>query len=300
VSPAPGASPSVDKDGIILAFWGDRGQDDIGFPVAPPSARPVTKKDRPTPSKRQRRTHELLRGAETRPVRIRSKDIYTGDVPMARANGKLVSGEGFTEILAWIVLEFHVEDMVGAFAQTDKTRIRMFGVKHDWTPDGEIKRRLDRDLLFEVKTLEAIQPGPDTLPAIAAVMRERFRSMAAEAERQGKDFLLLTEHEVRMEPRFHNAKMMFRALASNIGDDVLDAVRYVLHDMEEVLSVRDLADAVPALRSSMLLVACLLDRCGDIRLDRRNFFGTECEFENYLSSAGGVPPTGKTHSGSGS
>ena len=283
VSLGRAASPNASDDGVIIATWVSRGFGD-DWTFRDPRASPALPNPRPEPSQRQRRTHALVRGAETRAVRTRSRDIYTGDVPLGRLEGKLVSGEGLGEIFAWIVLEYFMENMTEAYAQADTVQISMFGVPTDWTPDGLVKRAGKRDLLFEVKVLEAVQPEPDTDPTVAAAMRERVRAMEAYAEATDRDFLLLTEHEIMKEPRFHNAKVMFRSLGANIGDEMLQAAMHRLLDLDEVLSVRDLADALPAYRNSMLMIACALDRAGHIRLDREDFFSPDVEFENYLSS----------------
>lgn len=286
VSLAFDASPNSEDDGVIIVSWRRGSAAEDHLPDAPPlEMYSAVVGPRPKASKRQRRTHELIRGAETRAVRTRSKDIYTGDVPLSRLEGKLVSGEGLGEILAWIVIDFLMEDMTEAYAQADKVQISMFGVLHDWTPDGHIKRTGKRDLLLEVKPLEAVQPGQDTDPVVAVAMRERVRAMKAYAKATDRDFLLLTEYELKMEPRFHNSKVMFRALGANIPEPTLEYVFYRLHQLDEVLSVRDLAEAIPQHRNSMLMIACLLDRSGFIRLDRKDFFCPDTEFENYLGSS---------------
>jgi hypothetical protein len=167
-------------DDAILAPWEfDDGEDD-GSNFSPnPSPRPAKTKfsggDKPKPSKRQARRSEHLRGSWTRAVRFKSRDIYTGDVPMARLGGKLMSGEGLNEIHAWIVLDFHLEDMVEAWAQPDLMKIKMFGVSHNWTPDARVARKDNRDLLIEVKPLEVLQPDQAARPEMAALMREDRR-----------------------------------------------------------------------------------------------------------------------------
>lgn|GEM_PF-6846538 len=296
VSLVPSASVEIDSDTVIFAEWGRRGSmaEDFALLHAPaPASKPLG--DRPKPSKRQKRTHELVRGAETRAVRTRSKDIYTGDVPLTRLNGKLVSGEGLHEVLGWIVIEFLMDDMVAAYAQADMVKIFVFGKPTDWTPDVRIVRKDKPDLLIEVKPLEQVQPNEKTPPDLAAAMREKVRARQAYADANGFDFLLLTDFEIRKEPRFHNAKVMFRALGSHIGEQAIADVFQQLHHFDEIGSVSDPADALPQYRNVMLMIACMLDRAGYIRLDREEFFHPGVEFENYLSSPelAAVGPTGK-------
>jgi hypothetical protein len=266
------------EDSVIIAGWQQQGPDldksHFDTPLPPT----------PVPKGRQKRKPALVRGAEAREVRGRSRDIYTGDVPLSRID-KSVSGEGLLEIHNWVVMDFVIEDMIDAFAQPFTLNIEMLGVKHRWTPDGLIRRRHNRDLLTEVKPLEAIQPNDDTEPHIAQMMKRRVDAMREAADDAGLDFMLMTENEIRLEPRFFNAMMMDRALGANVSDDIVADVLPVLRALPDISDVRTVADLIPKHRSYMLMVICVLDRAGALRLDRANFFTPDAEFENYLAGS---------------
>jgi hypothetical protein len=78
---------------------------------------------------------------------------------------------------------------------------------------------------------------------------------------------------------------MLRAHGSQITADILRDAIAVLSSLGDVASVLDLADALPQHRGYTLMIACLLDWDGHIRLDRREFFTADIQFENYLSSS---------------
>ena len=234
----------------------------------------------PKPSKKMARSHEHTRGAEVRQVRRRGASIYTGDVPMPRLGGKLLSGEGFIEIHWHIVLDFHFENLVAAYAQPMLLDIWVLGEKHTWTPDVLVVDSNGVETLIEVKPLEFMQPDEEKFPSLKEHNRLVCSAWEAAATKMGYRFMLITEDDARLEPRFHNAKMMFRAHGSNITEEIIEEGFGALRCLPAEATVRELATAMPRFGRAALMVACILDRRGYIRLDRRDFFSPRCKFVN--------------------
>jgi hypothetical protein len=221
----------------------------------------------------QQRKHELIRGTAARRVRTAGADITTGTVPIHRLDRMTAHGEGELEIDFLTVVDFDWEDLETLVAQPDdNVALRYHGKVHRWVPDFLICRRGSRDMLAEVKPASKVHIDPKKFPEKAAVMKARIAAMRQRCHELGMDFGLFTELEVRLEPRFHNANAMYRAMTSHIPLEVVDAAEETLVELPKHFVVTDLFPYLGEFRYSTLNVCCLLDRRGAIRLSREHFF----------------------------
>ena len=235
-------------------------------------------------SKRQRRTHSLIRGAEARAIRFGPRDIYTGMVLVPQVD-KMLAAEGLIEFDFWQMIGFAWPDIVEAFAQPSPLVIKVLGEKHTWIPDAFIRRGNGDSILVECKPLMWAQPDPETNPELAAYTPLVQRAMRTAAHSVGCQFHLMTENEVRMEPRFHNAKKMKRALAAQIPEPFVQAAFAVLECSPAEMIIAELAELLPAHTPYIVNLACVLDSRGIVRLDRRDFFDLKCRLHNLTCAA---------------
>lgn len=230
---------------------------------------------------RQRRKHESIRGAASRTIRGRGRDIYTSDIPLSRLGNLMASGEGMLESDAWLVIDFAFDDLTGFVAQPFPIFIDIFGQRHKWTPDALLYRS-EQPIFVEVKPLEVVHPDPQKYPEKAAEAKARFAAMRLAATDYDAGFLLLTEVEVRVEPRFYNAQMMFRAINAHIPDSLVLKAADALASLPLDTTVSALSPALGEHSASTVLVACLLDRRNLVRLDRSAPFSTSSRLVNAL------------------
>lgn len=259
----------------------------------------ATPKERPAGKtkgqKRQAKLHPLLRGAQARGVRGRGRDIHTGSVPMFRLDGKLLDGEGATEIDFWTVVDFCEEQLVDADAQWHPITFELYGKTRVWTPDARLIRRdRNRPTLIEIKPLSTVNVDPEEDPLGAAVVEEWMAALTEAADREGAGFELITDADVRMEPRFWNAEMMHRALASRLDERLLFAIVDELPRLPFYASVQNLLELVPEIEDFALTAACCLDRQGHIRLDRSTPFRPRSPLTNFRTSFERPPVHGAT------
>ncbi|KKB77494.1 hypothetical protein VW35_15255 [Devosia soli] len=235
--------------------------------------------------KRQEKLHPLLRGAEARGVRGRGRDIYTGSVPMFSLGGKLLDGEGATEIDFWTVVDFAEEGLLEADAQWHPIQFELYDRVRFWIPDGRLVRRdRARPTLIEIKPLSSVRIDPVEDPIGAKVVKDWMAALTSAADREGADFELITDFEVRTEPRFWNAQMMHRALGTRFSDKFIDAVVDELPRLPAASTVSELADLIPDIGPAALSICCCLDRKGHIRLDRSTPFRPASMFANYRTA----------------
>lgn len=233
---------------------------------------------------RQWRKHAAIRGSAARTVRTRGRDIYTTDVPMTRLGNQAASGEGMLEGDAWSVIDFMYGDITYFAAQPFPVDIQVFGQRYVWWPDALMRRR-GRPYLVEVKPVEKVHIDPQLDPEGAAFASARFDAMRRAAAERGADFLLLTESEIRVQPRLQNSQIMFRALNAHIPEGVVLQAADALADLPRETGMPALAELLPAYRPSLLLIACVLDRRALIQLDRATPFSPTSRFINSLGTS---------------
>ena len=223
-------------------------------------------------SRWKRRTHPLIKGAEARKVRTGREDHYVGDVPMTRLNGKLVSGESLLEMDALATLDYD-GDFEDVTAQPFTIEIVVGEKKRRWTPDFVIARKNRSDDLVEVKILSWLYHKD---PAKKAVARIRVDAMESACSERGFSFMLLTEDEIRVEPRLYNAKMSRRHNGQLMPHSWIVIGLSALAIAPPMLTIRDFAELIAPLHQIHGLgLAVRLERLGHLRIDRRSRYSLD-------------------------
>ncbi|MRI57111.1 hypothetical protein D8770_24610 [Methylobacterium sp. DB1607] len=231
------------------------------------------------------RLPDLIRGTEVRKVRRRGHTGYTGEVPMTRLRGKVLSAESCLETDFLIITDAQDDDIVDMTAHPLTLTIISEGRPYSWTPDFRIVRSTGVRELVEVKPLTKVRPIDPAKRAKAAARLEACRAAARAA---GYTFRLVTEQEIRVQPLLYNAKLIHRHMHGY-------ACRHSI--MKAILALPDLSPSatVTALGSALnepiaaLAIAVRLDRLGHIRLDRGGPLSRSTTFTVLQADAGEGP-----------
>lgn len=247
-------------------------------------------------SRSRKKHHSLFRGTETRSHRYRGSETYTGDVPMTRLGGKVLGGFSMLEQDAYLTIDFKVENLADAVAQPRRLPITVAGRSRWWHPDALLDLKDEPPVFVEVKTIAALHPrrpkpgmSKKELDHLAyrnsrvELTRARVAGMRRAVTEMGAQFWLLTEHQIRIQPQLHNADLMWFAVTANLPPDCIAEAATALRRLPTYATVADLSELVPTLADSIVLVACVLDRQGYLRLDRGQFFSHQCRFLNTSS-----------------
>jgi len=215
-----------------------------------------------------------IRGSETRKVRHRGRETYCGDVPMPRLQYKLVSGDSLLECDFVIVTDATEDDLIDVQSQPKPLAIFVDGRKRKWRPDYLIRRQGFAAELIEVKYLQWLHSKN---PVKAAERRAWLSACAAAARENGFVFRLLTEQEIRVEPRLSNAYLAHRHLGPFIDKSLLMKAILALPSLTHEPTVAKLGQAIDApLRA--LEMAIRLDRLNFVRLDRSAVYSANSRF----------------------
>lgn len=231
----------------------------------------------------RKKTLRLIKGAEARKVRTGREDHYVGDVPMTRLNGKLVSADSMLEFDALVIIDYDgdFEDVV---AQPFTINIQVGDRLRRWTPDFRIVRKDRRDDLVEVKILSWLYHKD---PAKAAIARKRLDAMTSASETHGYSFMLLTEDEIRVEPRLYNANMAHRHNGQLTPNSSIVIGLSALAIAPETLTIRDFAALIAPLHPIQGLgLAVRLERLGHIRIDRRSRYSFDSVISKIVNGKG--------------
>jgi hypothetical protein len=212
------------------------------------------------------KTHRLIKGAEERKVRTGRRDHFVGDVPMTRLNGKLVSGESFLEIDALTVRDFDggFHDVI---AQPFKTSLFVGSKKRRWTPDFLFLNSGRAHEVVEVKMLSWLYHKD---PAKATLAKKRLDAMEGACATLGFTFTLLTEDEIRVEPRLYNAKMAQRHCGPLVPESSIVLGLSALAAAPDTITIREFGDMIGPLHPIHGLgLAIKLERLSHVRIDRR-------------------------------
>ncbi|MFC7699455.1 TnsA endonuclease N-terminal domain-containing protein [Bradyrhizobium sp. GCM10028915] len=223
-------------------------------------------------SRWKQKTHRLIKGAEARKIRTGRHDHYVGDVPMTRLNGKLVSGDSLLEIDALFLLDYDggFEDVV---AQPFTIEIEVRGRLRRWTPDFLIVRKDSQDELVEVKILSWLYHSD---PTKAALARARLDALRSACSRRGFSFMLLTEDEIRVEPRLYNAHIAHRHNGPLVSPSSVVIGLSALAAAPATLTIKEFAHLIAPLHPIFGLgLAVRLERLGHIRIDRRTRYSLD-------------------------
>lgn len=223
-------------------------------------------------SRWKKKTHLLIKGAEARKIRTGRHDHYVGDVPMTRLNGKLVSGDSLLEIDALFLLDYDggFKDVV---AQPFTIEIEVGSRTLRWTPDFLVVRKDRQDELIEVKVLSWLYHSD---PVKAALARARLDALKSACFRRGFSFMLLTEDEIRVEPRLYNAHISHRHNSALAPPSSIVIGLSALAVAPATLTIREFAHLIAPLHPVHGLgLAVRLERLGHIRIDRRTRYSLD-------------------------
>jgi len=132
------------------------------------------------------------------------RDGYTGRVPFPFLGGTTVEAESIVEHDFLIQTSALERDVVEISAQPSTLYPKDGG---PWTPDFLIRRRDGSAELVEVKTLKWVYPANPKKRAARLTRIDQFGEASARA---GFKFRLVTEEEIRVEPRLYNARLLLR------------------------------------------------------------------------------------------
>ncbi len=216
------------------------------IPIA--KAPPTLPKSAGKPMKTYReKTHRLIKGSEKRKIRTGRRDGFVADVPVSRLGGKLVSADSMK-----------------------------------WTPDYLIKRKARYDEIVEVKILSWLYHAD---PAKRLFARERLRAMRAAAEERGCKFRLVTEDEIRVQPRLWNAMLVYRHCGPFLQQADLVSALAALSRAPNEGTVGTFGEILPeALRRQALRLAIVLERLDHLVIDRSEKYSA---FSRFTKTARG-------------
>jgi len=195
---------------------------------------------------------------------------------MTRLGGKVVSGESMLELDFLIVTDAFEDDFVDIIAQPFSTSIVVRTRRRTWTPDFLIRRRTGFHELVEVKHLNWLYHKD---PEKRALARARWQAMAAAARERNFLLRLLTEDEIRVQPRLINAKLIHRHCSPLAPKaDLIRAISALVY-LPDNSDVRALGEVLGKdLEGQALPLANRLERAGHIRIDRRSRYSRQSRF----------------------
>lgn len=202
-----------------------------------------------------------------------SRTGYRGEHPMSRCGGKLVQCELMLELDALAHLDAFDREIVDVAGQPFPIKYRFGGRSRTWTPDFLVERRGVRPELVEVKPLKRVYPDDKVEQA---AMHRQIDAMEEASAREGFDFRLLTEQEIRVQPALYNAKLMSRHAP------VRHEAALVLRGRAAILG--SVGGSVPELQSRLgdgvdaFPIAIALDWLGHLELDRGTRFSARSTF----------------------
>jgi hypothetical protein len=210
-------------------------------------------------------------------------DHYTGRVPFAR----LYTTVGYDSLLEH---DFLLEtaafepDVTEIFSQPFWVNILEDDQRRIWLPDYLIRRSSGARELVEVKPIEEVRPdlargASDDVPGVleaTARARERFRALRAAATEDGFQFRLITEQEIRIEPRLGNAALLLRYAGNAFfpADWILET-RIALAG-GSITCVAELQAAIP--EWDAFGIALHLAWAGELELDPTERFSRDSKF----------------------
>lgn len=211
-------------------------------------------------------------------------DGYTGRVPFDRLDVKTVAFESLLARDFLVQTAAFEPDLTAIVSEPCRVEVQHNGAAFNWIPDYRIERDNGRVELIEVKPIEVVDPSRSTtfegsdaeLEAACNEAETRFRSMRDAVERMGCIFRLVTEDEIRVEPRLGNASLVLRHAHP------LFPLAWVLAGME-VLATKAIVD-IPAFQTALpsldaFVIALRLQWSGDLIIDPTRPFTRESRFE---------------------
>ncbi|MHB8884710.1 MAG: hypothetical protein ACYC5H_06430 [Methylovirgula sp.] len=221
----------------------------------------------------------LPRNGSIRNVVTGRSDGYTGRVPFARllttcAYESLLSGD-------FLLLTSAFEPDV-AKIDSEPFRLSLLTDTGEsyWTPDYRILRNSGARELIEVKPVKCVHPERDKLrgrgPDKASDPTARYEWMRQAANAAGYKFRLVTEDQIRVEPRLGNAALILRCAALMFPPAWLLQARKALaaHPITDVPSLQ--AHFPPTI--DVFPIALQLAYLGELEIDPTRSFGRQSRF----------------------
>ena len=133
--------------------------------------------------------------------------IVRGKFP-SRKTGRMVHYEGLLELDA--IYLFETSPLVESYGEQPSTILYPDGGRlRRYTPDFILKLRGGCQVLIEIKPSRSL---------LQAEIRHKFEQISAFFARQGTVFLILTEQEIRLEPRLANLKWLYHQAPPTIAN----------------------------------------------------------------------------------
>lgn len=192
------------------------------------------------------------------------RDGYRMEIPVYRCGGQVVDCESLLEGDFVTIVDAYDRDLVEIQEQPFPLKAWCGGRYRKWTPDFLLRREGQRPELVEVKTLEALYPEDGEK---AAEMATWVAAVEEAAARDGFDFSLQTEDEIRIQPLLWNAKLLGRYADDLYPDAVVRRGREALLSLPAGGTVDAFQDLVGDEVDAFAL-AIRLDWLGHVELDR--------------------------------
>jgi hypothetical protein len=159
------------------------------------------------------------------------------------------------------------------------------GRKRTWTPDFLVIRRAGFNELVEVKYLSWLYHRVLEKRVLA---RARLQAMAGAARERNCELRVLTEDEIRIQPRLANARLIHRHCSRQVNKAQLVAALTALARLPYHADVSALQRALGEDDGKhALALAIRLERMGHIRIDRKNPYTPRSCFSKISNIPGG-------------
>lgn len=193
---------------------------------------------------------------------------------MMRIGRKLIGARSLLALDFLTVTDAFTRDITAIVDQPAPLSILVRGKTKEWKPHYMIARENGRRDLVMVRTVSWLI-GRD--PAHGAWMRDLVDAMKDTASIEGYGFRLVTEEQIRVQPRLTNAKILRRHIVPYRPDHDEIAGIEALDELPAQSSVADLQSRLGE-RTDAFVVALNLDWLGHLRIDRRNPFSRASSF----------------------
>ncbi|BEV47480.1 hypothetical protein [Afipia carboxidovorans] len=187
---------------------------------------------------------------------------------------KLIGARSLLALDFLTVIDAFTRDITSIVDQPAALTVNVRGVAEEWKPDYAIAHKDGRRDLVMVRTVKWLMKRD---PDHGAWMRDLVDAMTQAAKRAGYGFRLVTEEQIRVQPRLANAKMLRRHLVPYRSPDGEIAAIDSLADLPKESSVAELQARLGE-RFDAFVLALQLDWLGHLRIDRRVPFGRMSSF----------------------
>lgn len=193
---------------------------------------------------------------------------------MTRLNQKLIGARSLLALDFLTVTDAFTRDITSIVDQPAALIVNVRGEAKEWEPDYAIAHKDGRRDLVMVRTVEWLMKCDANH---SAWMRDFVDAMTHAAKRAGYGFRLVTEEQIRIQPRFSNAKLLRRHLVPYRFPDGEIAAIDALTDLPKESSVAEL-QARLGNRFDAFVLALRLDWLGHLDMDRRTPFRRTSSF----------------------